>query len=137
MSAQHAGVTGSPNPGQAAPGGGLKGWDPERYMNLSHPGDNYSYDIFTQAGHALRSLGELAGARLMAAGQSLAAYRLATYINAVDPIASTYDCYLLHSRPNGAAPLELPTVLKPRAATALNPIPLRPDLRVPNWLVPP
>lgn len=45
VSAQHAGVTGSPYPGQAAPGGGLKGWDPERYGDLSHPGDDYSYDI--------------------------------------------------------------------------------------------
>jgi hypothetical protein len=137
VSAQHAGVTGSPHPGQAAPGGGLKGFDPERYGELSHPGDDYSYGIFTQAGQALRSCGaggplaELAGARLVAAGQSLAAYRLATYINAVDPIAGAYDGYLLHSRPDGAAPLELPTVVKPGAATALEPVPLRPDLRVP------
>lgn len=137
VSAQHAGVTGSPYPGQAAPGGGLKGWDPERYGDLSHPGDDYSYDIFTQAGQALRSpgpggpLGELAGARLVAAGQSLAAYRLGTYINAIDQVAGVYDGYLLHSRPNGAAPVELPGVLKPGAATTLEPVSLRPDLRVP------
>lgn len=137
VSAQQAGVTGSPYPGQAAPGGGLKGWDPGRYGDLDHPGDDYCYDIFTQAGQALRSLGpeeplaELAGARLVAAGQSLGAYRLGTYVNAVDPIAGVYDGYLLHSRPNGAAPVEMPKVLKPRDATALEPVPLRPGLRVP------
>src|SRR5262249_1768102 len=32
---------------------GLKAWDPRRYSSLSHPGDSYSYDIFTQAGHAV------------------------------------------------------------------------------------
>lgn len=137
VSAQHAGVTGSPYPGQAAPGGGLKGWDPGRYGDLSHPGDDYSYDIFTQAGQALRSLGqggplgELADARLVAAGQSLAAYRLGTYVNAIDQVAGVYDGYLLHSRPGGAAPVELPEVLKPGAATTLQPVSLRPDLRVP------
>ena len=34
--------------------GGLKAWDPARYGSLIHPGDAYSYDIFTQAGAALR-----------------------------------------------------------------------------------
>lgn len=137
VSAQRAGVTGSPYPGQAAPVGGLKGWNPERYGDLRHPGDDYSYDIFTQAGQALRSpgpgepLGELAGARLVAAGQSVAAYRLGTYINAIDPVTGVYDGYLLHSRPGGAAPVELPKVLKPGNATALEPVLLRLDLRVP------
>ena len=28
--------------------------DPVRYANLSHPGDSYSYDIFSQAGQAIR-----------------------------------------------------------------------------------
>lgn len=137
VSAQHAGVTGSPRPGQAAPGGGLKGWDPERYGELDHPGDDHAYDIFTQAGQALRSLGpggplgELAGARLVAAGQSAGAYWLGTYVNAFDPVTAVYDGYLLHSRPNGAAPVELPKVRKPRDATTLESVPLRPGLRVP------
>ena len=39
--------------------GELKGTDPVRgdavrYANLSHPGDEYSYDIFSQAGQARR-----------------------------------------------------------------------------------
>ena len=32
----------------------LKGWDPLRYATLLHPGDEYSYDIFSQAMKALR-----------------------------------------------------------------------------------
>ena len=32
----------------------LKKQDPERYSSLSHPGDAYAYDIFTQAGRLVR-----------------------------------------------------------------------------------
>ncbi len=32
----------------------LKKQDPERYSSLSHPGDAYSYDIFSQAGRLVR-----------------------------------------------------------------------------------
>ena len=32
---------------------GMKAWDPSRYRSLVHPGDSYSYDIFSQAGAAL------------------------------------------------------------------------------------
>ncbi len=32
---------------------GLKAWDPERYGTLSHPGDAYSYDIFSQGTQAI------------------------------------------------------------------------------------
>ncbi|HEX5270258.1 MAG TPA: alpha/beta hydrolase domain-containing protein [Gemmataceae bacterium] len=46
VSAQLAGVCCGPTT--------LKGWDPERYGTLVHPGDNYSYDIFSQAIQALR-----------------------------------------------------------------------------------
>src|SRR5207253_1377316 len=35
-------------------GGGLKAWDPARYGSLAHPGDGYSYDIYSQAAQALR-----------------------------------------------------------------------------------
>lgn len=35
---------------------GLKGWDPARYGSLVHPGDAFAYDIFSQAGQALRAL---------------------------------------------------------------------------------
>ena len=35
--------------------GGLKGQDPVRYGALHHPGDAYSYDIYTQVARALRA----------------------------------------------------------------------------------
>jgi hypothetical protein len=46
VSAQLAGVCCGPTT--------LKGWDPVRYATLVHPGDTFSYDIFTQAIQALR-----------------------------------------------------------------------------------
>ncbi|MDQ1696532.1 MAG: hypothetical protein QOJ03_1885 [Frankiaceae bacterium] len=46
VSAQLAGVCCGPTT--------LKGWDPVRYSTLVHPGDNFSYDIYTQAIQALR-----------------------------------------------------------------------------------
>ena len=32
-----------------------KATDPAEYSSLSHPGDSFSYDIFSQAGEAVRS----------------------------------------------------------------------------------
>lgn len=55
VSAQAAGVNstgGSPLGPNVV---GLKAWDPQRYGPLHHPGDAYSYDIFSQAGAALRA----------------------------------------------------------------------------------
>lgn len=46
VSAQLAGVCCGPTT--------LKGWDPVRYATLLHPGDTFSYDIYTQAIQALR-----------------------------------------------------------------------------------
>jgi hypothetical protein len=107
VSAQAAGVEG---------GGGfldlsLKTIDPERYGSLMHPGDSFSYDIFSQVGEAIRSrsglrpLGELRPKRLIAVGESQSAFRLVTYVNAVHPLARVYDGFLIHSRAGGAAAL--------------------------------
>ena len=49
VSAQLAGVCCGPTT--------LKGWDPRRYASLQHPGDQFSYDIFSQAIRALRDPG--------------------------------------------------------------------------------
>jgi len=89
----------------------LKAWDPIRYGSLSHPGDAYAYDIFTQVGQAIHNpqganpLHGLMVERLVAAGQSQSANGLATYVNAIDPLVEVYDAFLLHSR--GASPLSL------------------------------
>jgi hypothetical protein len=46
VSAQRVGVYGFPGGEQF----GLRGWDPERYRTLDHPGDDFSFDIYTLAG---------------------------------------------------------------------------------------
>lgn len=115
VSAQSVGVEGGAGV-VAVPGmptaGGLKDVDPERYESLAHPGDGYSYDIFTQAG--LATLGEGKGvhpfdgydtARLIGMGESQSAMRLTTYANAVQPSAHVYDGLLIHSRAGDAASL--------------------------------
>ena len=64
--------------------------DPSEYASLSHPGDSFSYDMFSQAGQAVRDhaatiLGGLHPRKLIAAGESQSAIRLMTYIDAVQP----------------------------------------------------
>jgi hypothetical protein len=98
VSAQAAGVTAA------------KAADPARYAALSHPGDSYSYDIYSQAGQAVRDdaaqvLGGLRPRAVLADGESQSAFRLTTYIDAVQPLVHVYDGFLVHSRGGGSAPL--------------------------------
>ena len=101
----------------------LKEWDPERYRSLHHPGDQFSYDIFSQVGALAegRAAGTpfegLAVKAVIALGQSQSASRLVSYVNGVHPLAETYDGFFIHSRggsgaalgegPKGSAPAEL------------------------------
>jgi hypothetical protein len=90
-----------------------KGADPTRYAPLSHPGDSYSYDMFTQAGQAIRAypttlLDGLKPRRLIASGESQSAGRMVTYINAIHPLAQTYDGFLVHSRGSGGSSISQP-----------------------------
>src|SRR5581483_7687908 len=51
----------------------LKSQDPKRYGTLSHPGDAFSYDIFSQVGRLIRDrelLGQLKPEYLVALGES-------------------------------------------------------------------
>jgi len=99
--------------GVNAPRTGLKAWDPERYGSLVHPGDAYSYDIFSQAAQAIRGadgrspkpLGELRVRTVLATGRSQSAFRLVTYINAFHSQAHLFDGYFVHSRGSNAAGL--------------------------------
>ena len=110
--------------------------DPTRYSKLSHPGDSYSYDIFSQAGQAIRDnakvvLGGLKPKRVLATGESQSAGRLTTYIDAVHPVVEVYDGYLVHSRGAGGSLLTqdpLPAVPSP------SPTLIRDDLDVPVLL---
>ena len=97
--------------GVHAPGSGLKAWDPERYAALAHPGDRFSYGIFSQAARAVRGgadarpLGDLRPEHVIATGRSQSAFRLVTYVNAVHPRERLFDGYYVHSRGANAAGL--------------------------------
>jgi hypothetical protein len=131
VSAQYRGVEGG--------SGGLldialKTGNPARYGSLAHPGDSYSYDMFSQAGQALRlppetnPLGDLPIERIIAIGESQSAFRFTTYINAVHPLAQVFDGYLVHSRGGAGAALSqdpLPDIPAP------TPTFIRTDLTVP------
>jgi hypothetical protein len=113
---------------------GLIGTDPERYGALSHPGDRFSYDIYTQAGACARAtagtiLDDLAVERVLAIGESQSAFRLTRYVNEIDPVARGYDGYLVHARGGAAAPLHDRD--EPSAALQGDPVRFRADLRVP------
>jgi hypothetical protein len=101
VSAQKAGIDG----GGLAEGIHLKILAPERYGDLDHPGDAWSFDIFTQVARLLRlppdenPLGGLATQRLVAAGESQSAACLVTYINAIDADTQVFDGYFVHGRP--------------------------------------
>jgi hypothetical protein len=108
VSAQFQGVAGVGGPlGLSL---SLKSVSPVRYGPLVHPGDSFSYDMFSQVAQALRQpgarvLGGLAPRRLIAIGESQSAFRMTTYVNAVHPTAHVYDGFLIHSRSGGAAAL--------------------------------
>jgi hypothetical protein len=113
----------------------LKSQDPERYASLSHPGDAFSYDIFSQIGGLIRGrdgiLGELDVLHVVAVGESQSAMFLTTYINAVDPLARVYDGFLVHSRFGPAAPLDSTSMFDDSQADTSQAAKFRPDLRVP------
>jgi hypothetical protein len=135
VSAQKVGIEGGPGATrpELAP---LKKADPKRYERLSHPGDAYAYDIFSQAGQLVKNavaskvLGPLVPRRLIAVGESQSAFFLTTYVTAIDPLAQIYDGFLIHARFGPAAPLgdtpALAALVGPAKA-----VKLRPDLRVP------
>ena len=131
VSAQKVGVEGGPNlMGLGVP---LKKADPQRYGQLSHPGDPYSFDIYSQVAALLKAprasglLGALAPKRIISAGESQSAVYLTTYVNAVDPVAKVYDGFLIHSRFGAAALLDADSMMTARSGAAR----LRTKLRVP------
>jgi hypothetical protein len=88
----------------------LKSWNATRYGTLDvsqggtiTPTDAVSYDIFAQAGQAVRTpgavniLGNLHPKYVIATGESQSSQRLSTYINSVMPLGHPYDGALLIS----------------------------------------
>lgn len=117
VSAQLIGVEGGPVlvsvPGtENLVGKGLKVLDPARYGSLEHPGDGYSFDIFTQVARAVREGGPvLGGARpqvVLAAGESQSAIALTTYYDGVQPLTRAFDGFFVHSRAAVSLPLVAP-----------------------------
>lgn len=114
VSAQYIAVQG----GDAAVGlggqtAGLRSQRPQRYGDLHHPGDAFSYDIFTQVGRFVRELaggdgnahgplGDLSPTTVIAIGESQSAFALTSYVNGVHPLAGVFDGFFLHSRGAGA-----------------------------------
>jgi Alpha/beta hydrolase domain len=123
VSAQSVGVQG---------GGGLGGFDvslktidPTRYASLSHPGDSFSYDIYSQAAQAVRhpeGIDPLDGLKvqyMIGVGESQSAFRMATYVNAIHPTVELFDGFLIHSRGGSSAPLSQdPQVAVPTSGRA-------------------
>lgn len=111
---------------------GLKVIDPERYGDLEHPGDPFSFDIFTQAGAALAGpdavevLDGLEADHVVAIGESQSAAFLTTYLNAIHPLVELYDGFLVHSRGSfGPAPSSA------RVDDGAGGVPIRDDLDAP------
>ena len=106
VSAQRVGIDGG---GPFGPP--LKTVDSEHYGSLSHPGDSFAYDIFSQAAQAVRrpvGLDPMEGLkveRMIAVGQSQASFHLTSYYNAINPTLDIFDAYLVHSRARNSAPL--------------------------------
>jgi hypothetical protein len=91
----------------------LKEGNPERYGTLDHPGDAYSYDIYSQVGEALRRPAgtNLLGNRrykirtMIGDGESQSAFRMVTYVNAIQPQTGMFDGFFVHSRFAVGAPI--------------------------------
>jgi hypothetical protein len=142
VSAQKVGIDG----GGFAEGIHLKILAPERYSGLQHPGDAWSFDMFTQVGALLRMPGEenplggLVPECLIAAGESQSAACLVTYINAIDPHTEIFDGFFVHGRPGMGVSIDGVFIPRARHGEALEPTrlaisakgePIRHDVRVP------
>jgi Alpha/beta hydrolase domain len=110
VSAQAVGVNFLRNTWETGPGA--------RYASLVHPGDSYSYDMFSQAVQAIVApspagpapLGDLTSrvSSLVGYGASQSGSRLVTYVNAVHPTAGLLDGFLIFLTNSGAALSQAP-----------------------------
>ena len=111
VSAQAVGVEGGvPRVSTGVDLQGLKTFDAERYGDLSHPGDQYAYDIYTQVARGLMT--DLGATCTLAIGESQSAYALTTYLNLVHERAGLFDGFLVHSRGGGALHTDDPTLIR-------------------------
>src|ERR1700677_1360230 len=88
----------------------LATWDPARYCTLGDSNDRQSYEIFTQAANAVKAdsatlLGGLTPKELIGTGDSQSAFRLDTYVNAIQPLTHAFSGFLAVGRAVTAAPI--------------------------------
>ncbi len=138
VDAQAGGINGDANSIATSYGaGGLRQSDPARYGSLQHPGDSYSYSIYQQAGKAVHTsgsqlLGGLHPKRVLALGESQSAFRMVTYIDALQPQSpGIYNGYFVYSRGGNSSNLS-----QAPQATVTTPTPtyIRTDVHVPVFL---
>jgi hypothetical protein len=95
-----------------------RAWDPVRYVSLLHPGDGYSFDIFSQVVQAIKDpsgvdpMGGLDVQRVIASGHSQGGIYLHSYMQAVRD-ADVIDGFLLRGDSNrvfGADDLTVPVL---------------------------
>jgi len=136
VSAQEVGVQGGPTLMNTKLF--LKKLKAERYQELHILGDQYSFDIYSQVGHLLKSkygseiLGGLKSKKIISIGESQSAMYLTTYVNAIDPISQVFDGYLIHSRFGFGVPLEGVPVAE--FVSSNIPVPMASKLRVPTFI---
>ncbi len=111
LTTQKVGIEGLPPEPQ-----GLVAWDPDRYGTLSIPSDDYSYDVFTQGALAVGRdrprepvdpMDGLDVQRVIGQGGSQSAGRLATYVNAIQPLSRAFDGFILTIYFGSGSPLEV------------------------------
>ena len=88
----------------------LATWDPARYGKLGDSNDGESYEIFTQAANAVKAnsatmLGGLTPKELIGTGDSQSAFRVDTYVNAIQPLSHAFNGFLGVGRGATAAPI--------------------------------
>ncbi|MBV9857003.1 MAG: hypothetical protein JOY82_21210 [Streptosporangiaceae bacterium] len=88
----------------------LRTWDARRYGALGDSNDGQSYDIFSQAAQVVRArsatlLGGLAPQTVIGAGDSQSAFRVDTYVNAIQPASHAFDGFIAIGRSVLAAPI--------------------------------
>jgi hypothetical protein len=87
-----------------------KTWDPQRYGALGDTNDGQSYDIFSQAAEVARAdvsnlLGGLHPTTIIGTGDSQSAFRVDTYVNAIQPLSHAFNGFLAVGRGALAAPI--------------------------------
>jgi Alpha/beta hydrolase domain len=88
----------------------LAAWDPARYGKLGDSNDGQSYEIFTQAANVIKAdsatlLGGLTPKELIGTGDSQSAFRVDTYVNAIQPLTHAFNGFLAVGRAVTAAPI--------------------------------